>query len=211
MPSTKTHKQASVVLNYDLFQPEDITVPPPATLDAKMREHETSGAAAQIEKFRAHDGQLPTPDELQRMFDLINWLYFGGELPRVRIEYSTRMSAAGSYSPRSKLIKIGVKYHRLFPDEIGDTLKHEMIHIRHFNHDAAFRKEAERIGASVRAKDHPMLRKPPRYVYICPHCGQKYPRQKRFRMASCGDCSRGGRFDARYKLVLFASQARKAP
>ncbi len=209
MPSTKTHKQALVVLNYDLFRPEDMAAPPPATIHTKIHDYETAEATARVGELRFTGGKLPEIEELHRMFDLINWLYFGGKLPKVRIQYSTRMTSAGSYSPRKKLIKIGVKYHQVFPDEVGDTLKHEMIHIKHFNHDATFRKEAERIGASVRAKNHPLLQKPPRYIYICPRCGQKYPRQKRLRMASCGDCSRGGRFDARYKLVLYASQAQK--
>ncbi|UCG62112.1 MAG: hypothetical protein JSV52_02155 [Candidatus Zixiibacteriota bacterium] len=210
MAANKTQKKAQAVLNYDLFQPEDLTPPSPATIDTKIRNHETARPSAEMSELKFPRGRLPTVEELHRMYDLVNWLYFGGKLKKVRIEYSSRMSSAGSYSPRKKLIKIGLKYHQLFPEEIGDTLKHEMIHIRHLNHDAAFRREAERIGASVQARNHPLLQRPPRYVYICPRCGQKYPRQKRLRMASCGDCSPGGRYDVRFKLVLYSSLARKA-
>jgi predicted SprT family Zn-dependent metalloprotease len=153
---------------------------------------------------------LPSVAELYRRFGAYNRQYFEGQLPRPKIEYSARMLTAGSYHPNTRTIKIGRKYHEIFPEEIDDTLKHEMIHIRHFYHDAAFRKEAARIGASVRARSHPSLRKPPRYVYTCPSCGRTYPRQKRIRMASCGACSRAGRYDERFKLQLTDSPALRA-
>jgi predicted SprT family Zn-dependent metalloprotease len=209
MAQKKTQQKAPAVLNYDLFHPESIARPAPATIDTKVREQTSLRPVAGIRATPRDRSQLPTVAELHRMYDLTNWLYFGGKLPRVRIEYSSRMTSAGSYSAEKNLIRIGRKYHELFPDEIGDTLKHEMIHIRHFNHDSAFRKEAERIGASVRARSHPLLERPPRYIYICPRCGQKYPRQKRLRMASCGDCSPRRKFDPKYKLVLFKSLANK--
>jgi len=199
------------VLNYDLFQPECITPPPPATMHTKLREQSQLSPSAQIELPRGSSTRLPSEQELYRMYDLINWLYFGGRLQRVKIEYSRRMTSAGSYHADQKLIRIGRKYHELFPDEIGDTLKHEMLHIKHFRHDAVFRKEARRIGASVSAQSHPLLQKPPRYIYICPGCGREYARQKRLVMASCGKCSKGGKFDKRYKLVLWKSLARKQP
>jgi hypothetical protein len=120
------------------------------------------------------------------------------------------MMSAGSYTPSHKLIRIGRKYHEVFPRDIDDTLKHEMIHIVHFNHNAAFKAEARRIGCSVRAQSHPSLRKPPRYLYECPACRTEYPRQKILRMASCGDCSRGGKFDSRFKLRLKASFRRRS-
>jgi predicted SprT family Zn-dependent metalloprotease len=144
--------------------------------------------------------ELPPVAELYRLFDVYNKVYFGGKLPSVKVEYSNRMFSAGSYSPSRKLIRIGRKYHEIYPQDIEDTLKHEMIHIRHHRHDARFRAEAERVGASLRAREHPELRRPPRYIYECPGCGMEYPRQKRLVMASCGRCSRGRRFDPRFKL-----------
>jgi len=195
-------------LNYDLFRPESITPPAPATLHTRMREQQerVRRQAARFEptvgsRVADSDG-LPSLEDLYRLFDLFNWSYFDGRLPRVAIEYSRRMTCAGSYTPHRRLIKIGRRYHRLFPAEIEDTLKHEMIHIMHFRHDAAFKAEAGRIGASVRAKSHPSLRRPPRYVYACGSCGREFPRQKPLRMSSCGYCSAGGRFDPRFKLKL---------
>ena len=145
--------------------------------------------------------ELPGIADLERMFDIYNREYFEGRLPKVRIRYSKRMMVAGGYFPQKKEIRISEKYHTFFPDEVYDTLKHEMIHLVHFRHDAAFKKIARRIGASLRANDHPALRRPPRYLYICPHCYTEYPRYKRLRMASCGKCSKG-KFDNRFKLVL---------
>lgn len=145
--------------------------------------------------------ELPSVQELYRMFGIYNAQYFEGKLPRVTILYSSKMMVAGGYYPQKKEIRISEKYHKVFPDEVFDTLKHEMIHIIHFRHDTAFREIAKKIGASVRANDHPTLRKPPRYVYICPGCFGEYPRHKRLRMASCGKCSKGG-FSPKFKLVL---------
>lgn len=145
--------------------------------------------------------ELPGEAELQRMFDIYNKEYFDGKLPRMKVRYSRRMLVAGGYFPEKREIRISRRYHTFFPDEVYDTLKHEMIHVIHFKHDAGFKRMARRIGASLRANEHPALRRPPRYIYICPQCLTEYPRQKRLRMASCGKCS-GGKFDTRYKLIL---------
>ncbi len=144
---------------------------------------------------------LPSITELYRMFEIYNRQYFKNKLPQVKITYSKRMLVAGGYYPSKKEIRISEKYHKLFPDEVYDTLKHEMIHITHFKHDAVFKRIARRIGASVRANEHPSLRRPPKYIYICPGCFTEYPRHKRLRMASCGRCSKD-KFDPRFKLVL---------
>jgi predicted SprT family Zn-dependent metalloprotease len=157
--------------------------------------------AARAAKKEPPAPELPSLDELRRMFDIYNEKYFEGKLPRVTITYSGKMMVAGGYYPTRREIRISEKYHHIFPDEVFDTLKHEMIHIIHFKHDAVFREMAKQIGASVRANEHPSLRKPPKYVYICPGCFVEYPRHKRLRMASCGKCSKGG-FDPRYKLVI---------
>lgn len=194
--------KALAALNYDLFKHQVMIPPAPATLYTRIA---TDAALTQsrvpVEPPQTGSVVLPPEAELYRMFDEYNWFYFGGKLPAARIEYSTRMTSAGSFSAREKLIRIGRKYHELFPEEIGDTLKHEMLHFIYPTHGAAFKKEAARIGASVRAKHHPSLCRPPKYLYVCPGCGKEYPRQKRLRMASCGSCSRSG-FDGRFKLVL---------
>ncbi len=202
MSRNKSQKKALAAVNYDLFRPEDLSPPAPATLYTTIRQHQSAAPVVSLSTVREVETGLPDTSELYRMFDRFNWLHFDGRLPRVKIEYSTRMSSAGSYTPQRRLIRIGRKYHELFPEELTDTLKHEMIHILHFHHGTAFKAEAARVGASIRAKAHPSLRKPPKYIYACPDCGREYPRQKRLRMASCGLCTSGRKFDARYKLKL---------
>ncbi len=154
--------------------------------------------------------QLPSATELQAMFDLYNSLHFDDQLPRARVEYSRRMEhTAGLCIPARLLIRIGWKYHTLFPDEVVDTLKHEMIHLKHRHHDRAFRVEAARLNVSLKARSDPRLQRPARYVYRCPGCGANFRRQKRLIMASCGKCSVGGRFDERFKLILSDSARRR--
>lgn len=209
MRRSKRHLKALEALNLDLFRPDVVTPPAPATIYALIREQAgpIAEAVSTLEDGSIAEPNTPLPEisDLYRLFDRYNWLFFEGRLKRARIEYSNRMTSAGAYIPSGRLIRIGRKYHELFPDELADTLRHEMIHLLHVNHDAAFKAEARRIGASVRARSHPALQKRPRYIYHCPSCGSEYPRQKRLRMASCGSCSVGGRFDSRYKLVLKAS------
>ncbi len=208
MSIIKKLKKALKGINYDLFKPEIITPPAPATIDHKIRLATEEYLTRAVEAVKSiPKSKLPTVLELYQMFDRFNMIYFEGKLPRVTIEYSNRMTSAGSYTPKLKLIKISHKYHHIFPEDIGDTLKHEMIHIIHLNHNKAFKDFAKKIGASVKAKSHPSLRMPPRYIYACPNCKMEYPRQKRLVMASCGKCSKGRRFDKRYKLQLVKSQA----
>lgn len=201
-----TRRAALSAITYDLFAHPVLAVPAPATLYTKIAQaaHESTPAVERVPGSSA--GPLPSLSDLYRWYDELNWSYFGGKLGAVRIEYSQRMTSAGSYTPSQKLIRISRRYHELFPEELLDTLKHEMIHVLHPSHNAAFKREAARIGAGLRAKTHPMLRRPPKFVYRCPGCGHSYPRQKRFRMASCGDCSRGA-YDPRFKLLLVWSSA----
>lgn len=211
MSKIKQHLKAMVALSLDLFQPESLISPPPATIYAEIsRQGNRQPAPEMIAKVATETElirELPSVEGLYDMFRRLNWLCFNGRLSPVRIIYSTRMRSAGSYTPSEHVIKIGRKYHLLFPEDLEDTLKHEMIHILHPGHDAAFRKEAKRIGASLCARFHPDLQNPARYIYVCDSCGGEYPRQKILRMASCGDCSHKRKFDSRYKLRLKWSRA----
>lgn len=195
---TKSRKKAFAAQNYDLFAQCGGTGIDASSLAARQ----APALGTNSEKSPVSSGPLPSEPELYRLFHQYNLTYFQGRLPEVAIQYSNRMRSAGSYQPDSKLIKIGRKYHEIFPEDIHDTIKHEMIHILNLRHDAAFRAEALRIGATVKARSHPSLRRAPRYVYTCPNCSAEYPRQKRLRMASCGTCSPDGKYDRKYKLKL---------
>ena len=152
--------------------------------------------------------ELPDSDVLLSMFENLNYKYFDGCLPKVKIEWSTRMRAAGKYYINSKIIRMGRRYHEYYPDEVEDTLKHEMLHILYPNHGREFKEEARRIGTSRHAKAYPGGRSPHKFIYVCPACGQKYHRHKRLRMASCGKCSQNG-YDDRFKLKMIWSAKNK--
>jgi predicted SprT family Zn-dependent metalloprotease len=152
--------------------------------------------------------ELPDETALILMYERLNKRYFEGKLPKVKIEWSKRMRIAGKCFVGYKLIRLGRKYHEHFPDEIEDTLKHEMIHILYPNHGREFKLEARRLGTSRYAKEYPGGKSPHKYIYICPNCGQKYYRHRRIYNASCGSCSKGG-YDARYKLKLYWSAKSK--
>lgn len=196
MKMTQKQKAALRLRNLSLFDecpadsPEIISIP---------------GGAGKTDKPKP---ALPSVEELYRLFDVFNMVHFGGELPSVEIRYSERMLIAGTYTPGRKLIKIGRRYHEIFPEEVEDTLMHEMIHIKYPDHDAKFKAVAKRLGVSLKAHDHPALRAPYNYLYACPHCGKEYPRRRKYYMASCGVCSTGSKFDPRYKLVLKSAKKR---
>lgn len=205
----KSQQKALAALNLDLFTTESMTPLAPATMDSRIKQQQQPTVLTDIRAGFDQSGTLPTVQELYRIFDQFNLIYFEGKLPSVRIDYSSRMFSAGSYTPSHKLIKIGRKYHELFPGDLPDTLKHEMIHIRHFNHDARFKAEAKRIGATAKARSHPSLRRQPRFVYECPSCRKQYPRQKRLVMGACGSCSSNRKYQERYKLKLIWSWKKK--
>ncbi len=205
MTQTKRQFKALAALNLDMFRPDTVKAPAPATLYTRIQQYADPSEETRrlADRHRAcFEAELPSEEELYDLFERYNWMYFGGRLPRPTIEYSNRMTSAGAFIPSQRLIKIGRKYHQVFPEELADTLKHEMLHLLHLKHDAGFKAEAHRIGASVRARSHPLLRRPPRYTYECPGCGVEYPRQKRLVMASCGYCSKSGKYDERFKLRL---------
>jgi predicted SprT family Zn-dependent metalloprotease len=174
-------------------------------------------SAASAEGFDSLDGSptdlarcvqtdLPAESDLTLMFRRINQSIFGGRLPQVKVMYSDRMLIAGSYRPDKKEIRIGRKYHTIFPADLEDTLMHEMIHIIYPDHSRKFKSLARRLGVSLKAREHPELRSACRYIYYCPICGKEYPRRKHFRMASCGECTPGKEYDSRFKLKLLKSR-----
>ncbi|HSG98787.1 MAG TPA: SprT-like domain-containing protein [candidate division Zixibacteria bacterium] len=184
-------KQLARALNRDLFE---------GALGVALE-----SPAAPSRAFAKPPDKLPSLAELYRLFDMYNLVHFDGNLPRVKLTYSARMLAAGSCAPYDKEIRIGVRYHQLFPEDLDDTLIHEMIHLIHPTHDRDFKRVANRLGVSVYARSHPDLRRPPKYLYECPGCQRRYPRQKRLRLTSCGMCS-GSRYNERFKLRLVPSE-----
>jgi len=191
------------LMNYDLFEQIE-WVKPDHTQHTPAQTQEP--VVTDISAPKPRQGELPPVEELYRLFDIYNAIHFANSLPRPTIKYSTRMLAAGSCEPLRKVIKIGVRYHQIFREELEDTLKHEMIHLVHFHHDKHFKAKAAEMGVPVHAKFHPDLKRPPKYLYQCPSCRHQYPRQKRLRETSCGSCSNGA-YNPRFKLQLVKKAA----
>ncbi len=218
MSNGKKQMRSKSANNYDLFDPANIfpeVAPPglsvpqttsvPATPVLTNPVIEIAGIEIDeliSDNIDAVDKELPTEIELYEIFDRLNIRLFNNEIPRLNIKYSKRMLIAGTYSPRKKEIKIGWKYHLIYRDDIEDTMAHEMIHYFVPNHGRKFKAIANKFGISLKAKDHPDLRLACKYLYYCPNCNREYPRRKRLRMASCGKCTTGRSFDARFKLKL---------
>jgi len=104
-------------------------------------------------------------------------------------------------------------------DEIDRTLRHELAHLlaqfrvgrrRIAPHGEEWRRACRDLGIADEARCHnlPFASKsfPPRFVYICPNCQEKFPRVRRIRRAiACLACCRkhnGGNFDPRFRLKL---------
>jgi rubrerythrin len=164
-----------------------------------------SVSKAQTDLFSSLAVLLPNPQELAHRYAEFNLGYFENQLPAVTIRWSKRMRIAGTCDSHRRIITLSHIYHTQFPDDVDDTLKHEMIHLRCPRHDAAFRREAARIGASVHCRDYPDLHPRARYIYFCPNCGTEFPRSKRAHLY-CGACGRRG-FDPRFRLILRTNAA----
>jgi len=161
----------------------------------------------QLDLFSVLTSRLPDEPELARRFLYFNHRYFEGLLPAADVRWSSRMRIAGTCDTRKRIISLSRVYHAHFPEDVDDTLKHEMIHLRCPSHDESFRREARRMGATIHCKEYPGLHPRARFVYICPHCRTQFHRSKRERLY-CGLCARNG-LDARFILVLRPTSPRR--
>lgn len=102
----------------------------------------------------------------------------------VTVEWSNRLtSSAGICYPRKQVIRLSTHYHQNRPEEIENTLLHEMIHLIVPGHGPAFyhwlhkiRSQGGQVAryAKARATDHA-----PRWRYTCRLCGRQIERYRR--------------------------------
>jgi predicted SprT family Zn-dependent metalloprotease len=82
-------------------------------------------------------------------------------------------------------------YDSIAADEAAIT-GYELEELRRLLHEESSRREA------IRRK-----RRPIRYLYVCPNCGNQYPRTRRYsRAVSCSKCDKT--YNPRYQLLLRA-------
>lgn len=130
---------------------------------------------------------LPSSAVLYERYQLFAQRYFDDQLPpaeEVTIQWSRRMtSAAGRCYPEQKLIRLSTHYHAKFPEEVDQTLLHEMIHLLVPNHGPAFyewlRRIRERGGVVNRYSKERATPVRFRWIYTCPRCGATRRTQRR--------------------------------
>ena len=146
----------------------------------------------------------------------------------VRVEWNPRLkTCAGRADYREKLISLNplllnhelLSVNRHSGSEIDRTLRHELAHLlaqfrvgrrRIAPHGSEWREACSDLDIADEARCHnlPFASKsfPPRFVYRCPSCNEKFPRVRRIhRGIACLACCRkhnGGDFDPRFRLKL---------
>lgn len=141
------------------------------------------------------EGSLPSRAELEHLYRSYRLQYFRKEddvqtafwipsVDEVEIAWSSRLtSSAGICYPGRRIIRLSTHYHHRFPEEVGSTLLHEMIHLVVPGHGPDFYAWIHRIhamGGKVNryAKERAL---PARWEYVCQRCGRRYPRQRRLK------------------------------
>ena len=151
-----------------------------------------------------------TDTDLKRLYNKYNKEIFNNELPTdVCVYWSNQMTAGAgvckfqwsSESSRYEDFSIGmsVPYHNKYPEDVADTLVHEMIHMKYPDetHGRGFKSEMGRINSefgmniTIYSKGRATEKKY-NYVYACRECGQEYKRVRRhkndYRTSRCGVC-----------------------
>jgi len=124
---------------------------------------------------------LPDVAELQLLFAQYNFMHFDGEIPAYRIAYNARFSnLAGRITYKPPLIELSPKHLIGKPDELRDTLLHEMIHAwlhargQNPGHTATFKKKMRELGLRSiyhdLGKAAPLNESPKRYILRCEKC-----------------------------------------
>lgn len=133
---------------------------------------------------------LPGVAELQLLFAQYNFRYFDGEIPAYRIAYNARFAnLAGRITYKPPLIELSPKHLAGKPDELRETLLHEMIHAwlhatgRPPGHTPTFKKKMRELG--LRSIYHDLGRAEPlnawakRYILRCEKCAMEVLRRKK--------------------------------
>lgn len=137
-------------------------------------------------------------------FDRLNAAHFDGRLTLPGIVISTRKTFGGYYQPKGHRIVVSWQAYREHGlDETLNTFRHEVAHIVHPNHSAAFWQLAYAIGVTRRYASPPLVVRPRKYVYACPACHRRFERKRKLRAASCASCDT--QYNPRFALRLVSS------
>ena len=133
---------------------------------------------------------LPDVAELQLLFAQLNYLYFDGQIPTYRISYNARFSnLAGRTTYKPPAIELSPKHLAGKPDELRETLLHEMIHAwlhakgANPGHTAAFKRKMRELGLRSIYHDlgtaKPLNASAKRYILRCEKCTMEVLRKRK--------------------------------
>ncbi len=167
---------------------------------------------------------------LRRYFDEVNLQHFDGFLEVPQLKWNSRLrSSAGRFYPVRRAVflnpfgadrrpTIDVASYLLEEEGsealIRDTVAHEMIHYwlwvrrRPYGHTDEFWQKMTSMGVS-RYNPVPRLR-PYKYLYQCLSCQGFFPARRKLGPLACAKCCKlhtGGRYDARFKLLMIRKLA----
>jgi predicted SprT family Zn-dependent metalloprotease len=124
------------------------------------------------------------------MFAQFNYAYFDGEIPAHEIAYNNRFSnVAGRITYKPPKIELSPKHLRGKPEQLRETMLHEMIHAWLFarnenpGHTPRFKKKMKELG--LRSIYHdlgtaaPLNESLKRYILRCEHCRREMLRKRR--------------------------------
>jgi predicted SprT family Zn-dependent metalloprotease len=147
--------------------------------------------------------ELPGVAELQMLFAQYNFVHFDGEIPTYRIAYNARFSnVAGRITYKPPLIELSPKHLHGKPDELRQTLLHEMIHAwlhalgENAGHTPKFKRKMRELGLTSIYHDlgsaAPLNPSTKRYILRCEKCGMEaLRRRKPAPHVVCARCRKG--------------------
>lgn len=146
-------------------------------------------------------------------------LGFGEGAARLQVSWNPRMRSTAGYARwPGWTVELNPRL-REFAGETERTLKHELAHLiaharagrrRIRPHGIEWRRACADLGIPREKASHsmplPKRRQARRFAYVCPACGTKADRVRKFRRpTACLACCRrhnGGRYDPRFQFVL---------
>ena len=147
--------------------------------------------------------------DLQCMYIRLNKEMFEDKLPNnIRVVWSKKMTKTAAqckYSVDYKSgvavrtpieIKISTHYHNRYPNELLETMVHEMIHVKYpyDGHGKEFNREMDKlnkkfdIGVRVFATGRAVVN----FIYTCKKCELKYEKAKKLKEYYNYRCTCGG-------------------